>query len=107
VAFGIEMDEDKDEEGRALSLEKNGVRGKDDDDDDDVTENEMNSASPKTEGVSHISKCSKDQSAPPTHHSFFFSSFFIRTRHSLYGYAIFPGFIIFLILFIMYSPLAK
>jgi hypothetical protein len=47
VAFGIEMEEDKDEEGRALSLEKNGVRGKDD---DDVTENEMNSASPKTEG---------------------------------------------------------
>jgi hypothetical protein len=107
VAFGIEMDEDKDEEGRALSLEKNGVRGKDDDDDDDVTENEMNSASPKTEGylISH-KVLQRPKCTTHTSLSFFFL-FFIRTRHSLYGYAIFPGFIIFLILFIMYSPLAK
>lgn len=41
VAFGIEMME---EDGRR----KNGVRGKDED--DDVTENERNSANPKTEG---------------------------------------------------------
>jgi hypothetical protein len=109
VAFGIEMDEDKDEEGRALSLEKNGVRGKDDDDDDDVTENEMNSASPKTEGYLISQSAPKTKVHHPHGHtslSFFFL-FFIRTRHSLYGYAIFPGFIIFLILFIMYSPLAK
>jgi hypothetical protein len=82
VAFGIEMDEDKDEEGRALSLEKNGVRGKDDD--DDVTENEMNSASPKTEGYL-IS-----QSAPKTkvHHPhitlFFYSFFYKDTSLSLW-----------------------
>jgi hypothetical protein len=74
VAFGIEMEEDKDEEGRALSLENNGVRGKDDDDDDDddVTENEMNSASPKTEGYlisQRAPKCS-------THTSLFCLFFF-------------------------------
>lgn len=40
VAFGIETMED---DGRG----KNGVRGKDE---DDVTENERNSANPKTEG---------------------------------------------------------
>lgn len=40
VAFGIETME---EDGRG----KNGVRGKDE---DDVTENERNSANPKTEG---------------------------------------------------------
>jgi hypothetical protein len=78
VAFGIEMEEDKDEEGRALSLENNGVRGKDDDDDDDVTENEMNSASPKTEGYLISQRAPKC-----TTHTSLFCLFFFNKDTSL------------------------
>jgi hypothetical protein len=97
VAFGIEMEEDKDEEGRALSLENNGVRGKDDDDDDDVTENEMNSASPKTEGYlisQRAPKCS-------THTSLFCLFFFNKDTSLSLWICHFPGFYNFFLNFLM------